>query len=66
MPRNPSVSAPARRAAYRVQLTAALLLVCRRIRRLQTSTEARTACDDVARELRILASQLKHRRTGKR
>ena len=66
MPRNPSVSAPARRAAYRVQLTAALLLVCRRIRRLQTSTEARAACDDVARELRILASQLKHRRTGKR
>jgi hypothetical protein len=65
MPRDPSVSATARRAAYRIQLTAALLLVCRKIRRLQTSTEARAACDDVARELRALGSKLKRRQRGK-
>jgi hypothetical protein len=65
MPRNPSDSATARRAAYRIQLTAALLLVCRKIRRLQTSTEARAACDDIARELRALRTKLKGRQPGK-
>jgi hypothetical protein len=65
MPRNPSDSATARRAAYRIQLTAALLLVCRKIRRLQTSTEAREACDDIARELRALRTKLKGRQPGR-
>jgi hypothetical protein len=65
MPRNPSDSATARRAAYRIQLTAALLLVCRKIRRLQTSTEARAACDDIARELRALRTKLKGRQPGR-
>jgi hypothetical protein len=66
MPRDPSASATVRRAAYRIQLAAALLLVCRKIRRLQTSTEARAACDDIARELRSVALRLKRRQTGKR
>ena len=66
MPRKPSGSATSRRAAYRVQLTAALVLVCRKIRGLQTSSEARAACDDIARELRILASRLKRRDAGRR
>jgi hypothetical protein len=61
MPRNPSGSAIVRRAAYRIQLADALLLVCRKIRRLQTSAEARAACDDVARELRALSARLKRR-----
>jgi hypothetical protein len=66
MPRDPSGSATSRRAAYRVQLTAALLLVCRKVRRLQTSPEARAACDDIARELRTLAAGLKRRPAGRR
>ncbi len=52
MTKNRSSSAAARRAAYRLQLTAALLLVCRQVRRLQTSPEARAACSEVMRELR--------------
>jgi hypothetical protein len=55
MTRNTLGSAAARRAAYRLQLTAALLLVCRNIRRLQTSPEARAACDEVVRGLRAMA-----------
>ena len=47
--------AAARQAAYRLQLTAALLLVCRKVRRLQTSPEARSACSEVMRELQALA-----------
>ncbi len=66
MPKHPSGSATARRAAHRVRLTAALLLVCRKIRRLQTTAEAQAACDDVARELRGLASRMERRRGGKR
>jgi len=66
MPRNPSGSATSRRAAYRIQLTAALLLVCRKIRSLQASPEARAACDDVARDLRALGSGMKRRGLGKR
>jgi hypothetical protein len=64
MPRQSIAPAAARRAAYRIQLTAALLLVCRKIRRLQTSSEAKAACDDIARELRALASSLKRGRKG--
>jgi hypothetical protein len=63
MTNNTLSSAAARRAAYRLQLTAALLLVCRKVRRLQTSPEARAACDEVVRELRVLASASK---SGKR
>lgn len=66
MPSDLPSSVTSRRAAYRVQLTAALLLVCRKIRRLQTSAEARAACDDIARELRTLAARLRRRPTGKR
>ena len=55
MTKNWSNPAAARRAAYRLQLTAALLLVCRKVRRLQTSPEARSACSEVMRELRALA-----------
>ena len=66
MPRRPSASAPSRRAAYRAQLMAALLLVCRKVRRLQNSAEARAACDDIARELRALAAELKRRPAAKR
>ena len=61
MSRDPSDSATARQAAYRIQLTAALLLVCRKIRRLQTSPEAQAACDDIARELRALVTSFKRR-----
>ena len=57
--------AAARRAAYRLQLTAALVLVCRQIRRLQTSPEARAACDEVVRGLRAMASAAKPVRPGK-
>lgn len=66
MPKFPPRSAAARRAAHRDQLVAALVLVCRKVRRLQTSAEARGACDDVARGLRALAASRKHRQTGKR
>jgi hypothetical protein len=66
MPKDPSGSATSHRAAYRVQLTAALLVVCRKVRRLQTSPEARAACDDIVRELRTLAAGLKRRPAGKR
>ena len=64
MPRNPPGSAIVRRAAYRIQLAGALLLVCRKIRRLQTSAEARAACDDVAWELRTLSARLRRRARG--
>lgn len=64
MPRQSIAPAAARRAAHRIQLTAALLLVCRKIRRLQTSSEAKAACDDISRELRALASALKRGRKG--
>lgn len=63
MPKLSPRSAAARRTAHRKQLVAALVLVCRKIRRLQTSAEARAACDDVARGLRALATGRKPRRT---
>ena len=56
MKKNTLSSAAARRAAYRLQLTAALLLVCRKVRRMQTSPEARAACDAVSRDLRALCT----------
>jgi hypothetical protein len=65
MPRKPSDPVTARRTAHRIQLTAALLLVCRKIRGLQTSAEARAACEDVARELRVLSARWKRRRPAK-
>jgi len=66
MTRSTLNSAVARRAAYRLQLIAALLLVCRNVRRLQSLPEARAACDEVARGLRTLASASGPGRPGKR
>jgi len=65
MPRVSSNSATDRRAAYRIQLTAALLLICRKVRRLQKSADARKACDDIMGELRALAADLRRRKNGK-
>ena len=68
MPRTPPAAAPAliRRAAHRKRLVTALLIVCRKVRRLQTSAEARTAYADVARWLRAMPAARPRRRTVKK
>jgi hypothetical protein len=44
----------------------ALLIVCRKVRRLQTSAEARAAYADVARWLRAMPAARPRRRTVKK
>jgi hypothetical protein len=55
-----------RRSVHRKRLVAALLVVCRKVRRLQAAPEARAAYDDVARWLRTRSTVPAHRWTGKK
>jgi hypothetical protein len=68
MPRASSVAAPAGgfRSVHRNRLVTALLIVCRKVRRLQTSAAAQAACDDVARWLRAMPAAWPRRRTVKK
>jgi hypothetical protein len=68
MPRITSAAARSRRrrAAHQRRLVTALLVVCSKVRRLQTSPEIRAAYDDVARWLRAMPRVPAHRRSGKK
>jgi hypothetical protein len=68
MPRTSPAAAPIliSRADHRQRLVAALLIVCRKVRRLQPSAEARAAYADVARWLRAMPAARPRRRTVKK
>lgn len=60
MPSPPTLTAlseSARRREHRLRLIAALIAICRRIARLDVSSEAREASREVERSLQALARQ---------
>ncbi|MDD2763039.1 MAG: hypothetical protein PHE83_03570 [Opitutaceae bacterium] len=67
MPRRRSIARiAASRVAQQKRLVQVLIILCRKVRRLQTSVAARAACDDVVHWLRVMPAVPRRRRPARK